>query len=402
MGDFFQTGLVATFHNFQKANLMKIETELEQHTRVRPLVLVLPSLIIELHGEGLGRIVNELRHVGYLKEIVVTLGPAEREEFDKVRKIFSALPQRIRVLWNSGKNLTRIYKKIEKAGLYTGEEGKGRSVWMACGYTLSLADVHAVALHDCDILTYDRSLLARLCYPVINPNLDYEFAKGYYSRVTDRMHGRVTRLLVTPLIRSLQKILGYLPLLDYLDSFRYALAGEFAMDASLARINKVPGDWGLEMGILSEVYRNTAVRRICQVDLTDNYEHKHQELSFADPKKGLHKMAIDVCKSILRTLKSEGIVLPDRFFRTLVSTYSRIAGDMLKRYEDDAAINGLLFYRHEETRAIETFMSAIKIASDAIMGDPIGPPSIESWDRVTSAVPDIFDLIREAVEEDNR
>ena len=65
-----------------------------------------------------------------------------------------------------------------------------------------------IALHDCDIVNYSREMLARLCYPVANPNLDYVFCKGFYSRVTNKMHGRVTRLLVTPLVRSIQQLIG--------------------------------------------------------------------------------------------------------------------------------------------------------------------------------------------------
>ena len=66
---------------------------------------------------------------------------------------------------------------------------------------------------------------------------------------------RVTRLLVAPLLESLRQILGPLPLLSYLACFRYALAGEFAMRADLARVNRVPSNWGLEIGVLAEVYR---------------------------------------------------------------------------------------------------------------------------------------------------
>ena len=92
------------------------------------------------------------------------------------------------------------------------------------------------------------------------PDLDYKFCKGYYSRVTDRMHGRVTRLLITPLINALMKILGPLPLLQYLNSFRYPLSGEFSMVADLALINRIPADWGLEVGVLAEVFRNCSLK----------------------------------------------------------------------------------------------------------------------------------------------
>ncbi len=402
MSDFYQTGVIATFHRLGAQEIGRIEAELELFTKHRQLALVLPSLYSELGRPALGRIVEDLRRVRYVNDIVVTLGPCSAEEFAQAKKFFSSLPQRVRLIWNNGPALEEIYRIINKAEIPYGEAGKGRSAWMAYGYVLSLERIHAIALHDCDIVTYDKAMLARLAYPVVSPGLDYNFCKGFYSRVTDRMHGRVTRLLVTPVIRALQRIIGHHPLLAFFDSFRYPLAGEFSMDVSLARANRIPGDWGLEVGVLAEVYRNTAVRRVCQIDIADNYEHKHQDLSPDDAGKGLHKMCVDICKSIFRTLASEGIVFSDGFFKTLIAAYVRTAQDMLKRYEDDAAVNGLYFDRHGETLAIETFTHAIRKASETIMADPLGAPLIASWDRVVSAIPDIFDRINNAVEEDNR
>lgn len=401
MSDFYQTGVVATFHQLGQINLDKIEEELSWYAVERPIVLVLPSLYSELQGEALKGIVSHLKEAKYLREIVVTLGPASAAEFEHARRFFSVLPQKTTILWNSGKRVSAIYKAIETEGLPTGEPGKGRQVWMAYGYILARQEFHTVALHDCDILSYDRSLLARLCYPVANPNLDYDFCKGFYSRVTDRLHGRVTRMLVTPLVRSLIKIVGHHPLLVFFDSFRYPLAGEFSMDVDLARVNRIPGDWGLEVGVLAEVYRNTAIRRVCQIDIAENYEHKHQVLSAEDASRGLNKMCIDICKSLFRTLASEGVVFSDGFFKTLVATYVRTAQDMLKRFEDDAAVNGLFFDRHEESLAVETFTHGIRSASEIIMDDPLGVPLITSWDRVTSAIPGVLKRLREAVEVDN-
>jgi glucosyl-3-phosphoglycerate synthase len=401
MSDFYQTGVVATFHRIGKTDLERIEAELSWYTQERPIALVLPSLYSELQGGALQNIVNELKEVKYIKEIVVALGPATEEEFRHAKEFFSVLPQKVRIIWNTGPAITELYKSIESEDLPVGEYGKGRSAWMAYGYVLSRQEFHAIALHDCDITTYTRDLVARLCYPVVNPSLDYDFCKGFYSRATDKLHGRVTRLLVTPLIRALQKIIGHHPLLLFFDSFRYPLAGEFSMDIDLARVNRIPGDWGLEVGVLAEVYRNTSIRRVCQVDIAENYEHKHQVLSPDDATKGLNKMSVDICKSIFRTLASEGIVFSEGFFKTLVTTYVRTAQDMLKRYEDDAAINGLLFDRHDESLAVETFTNGIRKASVIIREDPLGVPLIASWDRVTSAIPDILIRIKQAVDKDN-
>jgi glucosyl-3-phosphoglycerate synthase len=383
-------------------NLEKIESELTWYSQERPIALVLPSLYSELEGAALKGIVRELKEVKYVDEIVVTLGPATEDEFRKAKEFFSTLPQKKVVIWNSGPRMDELYKTIERNDLPVGEPGKGRSAWMAYGYVLSNQKYHVIALHDCDITTYSRDMLARLCYPVTNPNLDYEFCKGFYSRVTDRLHGRVTRLLVTPLIRSLQRLVGHHPLLIFFDSFRYPLAGEFSMDVGMARVNRIPGDWGLEVGVLAEVYRNTSLRRVCQVDIAENYEHKHQALSPEDASKGLHKMCVDICKSIFRTLASEGIIFSGGVFKTLIATYVRTAQDMLKRFEDDAAVNGLFFDRHEESLAVETFTHGVRKAAEIIYEDPLGVPLISSWDRVTSAIPDILLNIRDAVDEDNR
>jgi len=395
-------GVVATFHRLWKQNVEKIETELAGYSAQKPVALVLPSLYSELQGDALKLIVKELKAVKYIRQIVVGLGTCTPDEFKHAREFFSVLPQETHIIWNSGPRMQEIYNTLEEQNLSPGPEGKGKSAWMAYGYILAAGKADVIALHDCDILSYSRDLLARLVYPVVNPNLGYEFCKGFYARISDKMHGRVTRLLVTPLVRSLQKILGHLPLLVFFDSFRYPLAGEFSMITDLARVNRIPADWGLEVGVLAEVYRNTATRRVCQVDLVDNYEHKHQALSAEDPEKGLMKMAVDICKSVLRTLASEGVIFSNGLLRTLIVTYERTAQDMLKRYEDDCAINGLFFDRNEESAAVDAFTEALKLAGQTIIEFPLGLPLIPSWNRVTSAVPDLLERLKTAVLEDNK
>ena len=77
--------------------------------------------------------------------------------------------------------LRAIHSELATRGLAPHEPGKGRNVWYCMGYILATSRVDAVALHDCDILTYDRSLLARLIYPVAHPQFSFEFCKGYYA-----------------------------------------------------------------------------------------------------------------------------------------------------------------------------------------------------------------------------
>ncbi len=401
MADFYQTGVVATFHRLGKADLDRMDRELTEFNRHRPIALVLPSTYSELEAPAIKQIVEEIKKVPYLNEIIVTMGRTKQEQFIKAKEFFSSFPQRTRIIWNTGPGIGKLYKLLEENGLYVGEDGKGRSCWTAYGYILAREESKVIALHDCDIVNYSRELLGRLCYPVASPNIDYVFCKGYYARVTDRMHGRVTRLFVTPIIRSLEKLLGPLPLIVYLDSFRYPLAGEFSMSADLARINRIPGDWGIEVETLSEVYRNCSLKRICQVELCETYEHKHQPLSAEDPETGLMKMSIDIAKAIFRNLAIEGAPLSESLFNTLVVNYLRTAQDTIKRYHDDAAINGLFFDRHEETRMVEAFTNAIQIAGKEFLENPLYSPLIPNWNRVTSAIPEFLEKLQAVVEEEN-
>lgn len=402
MSDFFQNGKIATFHRLKQRDISELESELEEISRQRPISLILPYIPLELKGEGLPRIVEELKQVKYLKNIVVALGRTNPREFKEARDFFSQLPQKPVLVWCTGKKIENIYKLLSDQGIDLGPDGKGRSVWTAFGYILARKDSEVIALHDCDIATYNRDLLARLCYPVASPTLGFDFCKGYYSRITNRMHGRVTRLFVTPLIRALKTSLGNNLFLDYLDSFRYILAGEFAMSTSLTRRIRIPGDWGLEVGVLAEVHRNSSLQTICHVDLSDNYEHKHQSLSLEDPNKGLMKMATDIAKCLFRTMAGMGYTLTSEYFISLKSSYLRDAQDLIAKYEYDSMINGLEYDRHVEGSAAEAFVGCIMNAGQQFLETPMEVPYIPNWKRVSKAVPNIFDLLLQAVRDDNK
>jgi glucosyl-3-phosphoglycerate synthase len=403
MADFHQSGVVATFHRLGAANMERMTAELTEFNKSRPLALVLPTTPQELDSEAQRKIIDDLKRVPYLNEIVITLGRTDDPaQFERAKKMFAVLPQRHRVIWASGPKLNELYKVLEEADLSAGGDGKGRSAWIAYGYILSRNESRVIGLHDCDIVNYSLELLGRLFYPIASPHIDYAFCKGYYARVTDRMHGRATRLFVTPLVRSLIKLFGHLPFLVYLDSFRYALAGEFSMVSELALINRIPSDWGLEVETLAEVYRNYSLRRICQAELCETYEHKHQPLSAEDPKTGLMKMSIDIAKSIFRNLAIESVVLSDSALRTLVVNYQRTAKDAIKRYGDDSEINGLAFDYHQETVMVEAFTRAIQMAGHEFMDNPLYSPLIPSWNRIISAAPDYLARLRETVEQDNK
>ncbi len=407
MADFHQTGVITSLHRLGEPNLARLERELLRYSRERPVALVLPSLYAEIHGPALKQIVEELSQVPYLRQCVVSLsGEADADQFREMRELFDVVRASDgtgpTVIWNQGPRLQALFARLREEGLDPGSDGKGRANWIAYGYVLATRRARVVATHDCDILNYRRDLLARLCFPTANPNMSYEFAKGYYSRVSDRMHGRVTRLFMAPLMRSMKSVLGPVPLLDYLESFRYPLAGECSMTIELVRANRIPADWGLEVGVLAEVYRNCSLKRICQVELVENYDHKHQELSEHDPSGGLHRMVRDIAASLIRNLASYGVEFDSGFLNTMIAAYVRTAQDAIARYSDDAKLNGLAFDRHEEEVAVETFSGALRAAGLDFVRDPMGSPQIPNWSRVVSAMPDFLDDLRNAVEADER
>lgn len=398
MTDFFQNGVVTTLHRLGREPLPALEARLAEHAETNPIALVLPCLITELDGPALPEIVRQLAGVPYLDQIVVALGRADRDQFHHARRFFAPLGERCRIIWIESPGVQQKIRELRDNALDIGPPGKGRATWLSFGYVLAQGRARVIALHDCDITTYDRTLPARLCYPITDPSLGYEYAKGYYARVTDRLHGRVTRLFLTPLLRALQLVAGHLPLLDYLDSFRYPLAGEFALQADMARSVRIPGDWGLEIGMLYEIYRNTSVRRVCQVDIAENYDHKHQPLSPGDASAGLNRMARDIAKSLLRILTMEGVVFPAGFYTTLRVAYLRTAQDAVRGYNDDSAINGLYYDRHIETAAVEMFVRALGQACDDFQSDPLAYTGLPNWNRVTSAIPEFLDDFRDAVD----
>lgn len=404
MTDFYQNGIVTTLHNLTNRHIADLENDLMRFSNKRPMGLLLPSLFSELEGEAIPNIVEHLKTVPYLSEIVIGLDRADEDQYKYALNFFASLPQHHRILWNDGPRLKAIDAELEAEGLAPMELGKGRNVWYCMGYILASGKADAIALHDCDIVTYTSELLARLIYPVANPRFSYQFCKGYYARVADgKLNGRVSRLLVTPLIRALRTAVNdnhrYL---EYMDSFRYPLAGEFSFRREVLSDIRIPSDWGLEIGVLSEMHRNYTNSRLCQVDIAHNYDHKHQDLSLDDQNQGLSKMSIDIAKSMFRKLATQGTVFTPEVFRTLKATYFRIALDFVETYRNDALMNGLSFDIHKEEESVEMFSKNIMDAGQIFLENPMEVPFTPSWNRVQSAMPDIFERLYAAVEADYR
>lgn len=402
MADFSQNGVIGTLHNLRNRSTEDLEADLQQFSTDTPMTLLLPCLYSELEGPAMGPILDELTKIPYLNQIIIGLDRANAQQFEAARRFFDRLPQKHVILWNDGTRLRFVDAALQEVGLAPSQPGKGRNVWYCLGYFLADGSSKAVALHDCDILTYDRSIPARLLYPLAHPTFNYLFCKGYYYRAAQgRLNGRVFRLLVIPMIRAMKEVLGRMEYLDYMGSFRYALAGEFSMRTELVPSLRIPGDWGLEIGTLSEAYRNCSLNRICQVDIADTYDHKHQPVSEDNRQTGLHRMANDICKAMYRKLAVEGVVLTHSLMRTLKACYYRTALDVVDHYHNDAVMSGLSLDRHSEEATVELFSRVLLAAGDEFLNRPDESPFVHNWSRVVSAVPDVYERLLGAVEADN-
>ena len=370
-------------------------------TQHAPIGLVLPVTASDMNAEPFARIIEKLTKVAFIDTIVIVLNRADSvDDYRATYAITRQLGDRARILWTDGPRGHQLYQELTDAGFDVSRPGKGRAVWMAFGYLLADPRLKAFVLQDCDIVNYDNDMLMRLCLPMAYPSLDFDFCKAYYAHCTDRMHGRVARLLVTPLIRAMISVLGDDEFLVFVRSFRYPLAGEFAVSATLARSNRIPCDWGLEVGTLAEVFRNTSPKRVCQVDLGRTYEHKHQPLSLEDPRKGLMGMATDILTSILRTLMSQGTVVNQGHLLSIRNSYLRLAQDAIRQYHADALMNSLEYDRHGEEETIEAFAGQITVAGDMVLEDPSGISALPTWTRVVAALPEFSARLRQVAEDD--
>ena len=403
MGDFSQNGIISSLHDFGTKSTKDIEKDLLKFSKERKMELILPSLYSELEGDALPKIVNEISKVNYLSHIIIGLDKANRKQADKAHRFFKKLKTPFSILWNDGPRLKKLHNELRKKNLAPNEHGKGRNVWYCLGMCIARDSARSVALHDCDIKTYDRRLLAKLFYPVVNPLFNFEFCKGYYPRIANgKMNGRVARLLVFPLITALEKTIGKSDYLEFMKSFKYPLAGEFSFRRNVLPELRISSDWGIEVGVLSEMQRNFSPNNICQVDLADTYDHKHQDLSANNDKKGLSRMSTDIIKTLIRKLATQGNSFSLETFRSLKATYYRSALDLIDTYRSDAEMNGLKFDSHNEEKAVELFALNIMKAGESFFKNPMDTPFIPTWSRVKSAIPDFLERLKYAVDEDNK
>jgi glucosyl-3-phosphoglycerate synthase len=379
MADFYQHARLPTLHHLATPDSSEREAELTELTRERPVALLLPALHTEVNRPALPSILRQVSEVPYIQQVVISMNGTQDE--DVIRSNLQACREwlgdkPLTLLWNDGPALDAIHHRVTPNNTH----GKGANIWMGLSWLQASGHRGIVISHDTDILNYGPSLLAKLCYPIAHPRLGYRFAKGYYSRVAGRLFGRVTRLLIFPLIHAYQEVLGPMPLLEHLESFRYPLSGEFSGDSATLSQFSLPSSWGLEIAMLCEVHRQLSVSEMCQVDLGFHYEHRHRQLEHGTVEPGLVTAAADVARCLAWQVLHESHERDaESLLRLVLERYKVRAEEWMDRYEHVALINGLAYDREEEALAIKAFTEALaeisqQVASQGILHPSLRPP----------------------------
>ena len=379
MSDFAQTGLISTFQQLNQAHAPRIEHELGALAKARPITLVLPCHGKDLHGPGLAHIVRELEEAAFLREVIVSLNDLDGTDYSFAENLFAAFKSKVRILWNDGPELRDHWRAVLASSAAGGNHargndetplpsGKGFNLWAAIGIVCAERQSEVIVVQDCDVLSFRRSTLARLCYPCVAPQLDYGFSKMYYSRATDRLYGRVSRLFLAPLLQTIVRVCGHDPLIDFLLSFRYPLAGEFALKQDLAAQVSVESGWGVEIGLICDVFRVTDARHVCQVDGGSDHDHRHhQELEV------LARMAKQIAATLLAHFVREGVRVDKEFLSAVAANYRREAALALKRSAELALMTGLERDGAAEAQMIDVFAHDLEHPAET------GQATLRSW-----------------------
>ena len=394
--DFLQDP-ITTVHAYRRLDGdTPIPAAFSQALAQRPTAVLIPCLFEELTRPALSRIRDVLAGFPQLTALVVALSARDADEVRRAQRFFEGMPFPVHLLWTNGPAVGELLEGMHEAGLEVlGPPGKGWAVWQGLGVASLEAEV--IGLFDADIRTFTPAYVHRMLAPLLDPSHGIAYVKAFYSRLSleeGRLHGRATRLFVAPLLDCLEQLLGSSPFLRYVQGFRYPLAGEFAFSRDLAMNLRIPCDWGLEIGLLSEVYRHSAINGIAQVDL-GLFDHKHKPIG-SNPGEGLQRMCSEILFSLLRGLmEHEARTLSSEQLATLEVLYRRVGEDRVRQHHLDAQVNGLPYDRHGEEDAVRDFSALLRPGCQAFQDQPMGV-RMPSWSRALAFKAGLREELRQA------
>ena len=259
-----------TFHykQFDVKNLIKIKKR-----KNITISLCFPTLNEEQTiGSILKTVKKELCNPGLLDEIIVI----DSNSSDNT----------VEVVKSAG---FKIYQHSDILPEYGSYKGKGDALWKSL-YVLK-GDI--IVWCDSDI----KNFHSRLIYGIIGPlliNEDISFVKAFYKRplridgsYMKREGGRVTKILVRPMLNMFYPELSKL---------HQPLSGEYAGRREI--LEQIPffTGYGVEIGMLIEIYERFGLDKIAQVDAKRRVHRNH-------PLSALSKMSFSIMQAIFKKLE---------------------------------------------------------------------------------------------------
>lgn len=140
-----------------------------------------------------------------------------------------------------------------------GGGGKGATMWRG----LSRCTGEIVCFHDADLTKYSDGFVPRLIWPLLLDD-EIDLVKGFYDRGPEP--SRVTEFVARPLLALMfPELAGVIE----------PLAGEYAMRATVANSLEFAGGYGVDLGLLLDVYRRRGPSAIGQVELGVRFGRRH-------------------------------------------------------------------------------------------------------------------------------
>lgn len=328
MADFYQSTTLCTLSSIGLEQEYSLKNILN-----RAIVIVIPCHVTHLNDKSIFLLLNALHAIDYLTEIVVVLNGEEHYDLKMINDLH-AIDERNYIL------CAPIGKK----------SGKGFALNEGFSYVYEKFANEAIAVTlDADLKNFSLAFLTKLIYPLTE--FAGDFNKGYYTRYSNnKLDGRLTRLLVFPLLHALLFQCANDALLTFLLEFRYPLSGDVAIRSHLIPKLSMQFDWSYDLSLLSEIYKNRAGLHLFQTEISQNYQHAHRSLDI-ESEHSLMRIAADIIRYLLTRYPINR--------KILIENYTQLAQCFMTKYERLALFNGLEFNRDNEMRLINQIITLL-------------------------------------------
>ena len=277
---------------------------------------------------------NAYDELGLFKEQVNLLNRYTSENIRAKKGFFDFVLTVVNQFDENIEKILAMYGVYNVCGRFGVPPGKGAGLWLAV--PISFGDI--ICFVDSDIRDFKKEFVVALCQPILYTRTvrdsAIKYVKAYYKRLTIRLSstrkrtfklgGRVTRLLVKPLLKV---IIDNLDEFQGLETFKYPLSGEYAMSRDVMEMLRIPDHYGIEISSLMQLHDMFGITPLAQINL-GYFQHIGQSFS------GIHQMSEQIVSTLYNYLGQKGIDLSDEELKDkIMSEYIKLSNEIL---EDNA------------------------------------------------------------------